>query len=64
MISHIFLLQTTKQNLLLGFMPESLGVLIFGVVLVVLAVGMRRILKYIEKDTNHEISGQKHKTSV
>jgi hypothetical protein len=62
MILHIFLLQTTKQNLLLGFMPESLGVLIFGVILVVLAVSLRRILKHIEKNTNHEISGQEHKT--
>ncbi len=34
----------SSNNLLLGFMPESLGLLIFGVALILFAVGLRRIL--------------------
>ena len=38
------LLEALNGNLLLGFMPESLGLLIFGVALIFFAVGLRRIL--------------------
>jgi hypothetical protein len=38
------LLDAMNGNLLLGFMPESLGLLIFGVTLIFSAVGLRRIL--------------------
>ena len=38
------LLDTVNSNLLLGFMPESLGLLIFGVSLIFFAVGLRRVL--------------------
>lgn len=39
----VILFDATNGNLLLGFMPESLGLLIFGVVLVIFAVGLRRM---------------------
>jgi hypothetical protein len=38
------LLDAMSGNLLLGFMPESLGLLIFGVALIFSAVALRRIL--------------------
>ena len=38
------LFDATNGNLLLGFMPESLGLLIFGVAMILFAVGLRRIL--------------------
>lgn len=41
----MILLQTANQNLLLGFMPESLGLLIFGIGLIGLTIGLRWILK-------------------
>jgi hypothetical protein len=37
------LLDATGNNLILGFMPESLGLLIFGVALILFAVGLRKI---------------------
>lgn len=39
----VILFDATNGNLLLGFMPEALGLLIFGVVLVTFAVGLRRM---------------------
>lgn len=41
-MSEIFL-DATGNNLILGFMPEPLGLLIFGVALVLFAVVLRRI---------------------
>ena len=43
------LLDAMNGNLLLGFMPESLGLLIFGVMLIFSAVGLRRILSRNDK---------------
>lgn len=39
------LLDAADGNLLLGFVPDSLGSLIFGVILIALAVGLRRLFK-------------------
>lgn len=49
MILSLFLLQTGAANLLLGFMPESIGLLIFGVVLVGSTVFIRRVLSNFEE---------------
>ncbi len=38
------LFDATNGNLLLGFMPESLGLLIFGVAMIFFAVALRRVL--------------------
>lgn len=43
------LLDTANKNLLLGFLPESLGLLAFGAALVASAVGLRRVFKLIEE---------------
>ena len=43
------LFQTANKNLLLGFVPESLGLMLFGVGLIVCAVGLRRIFNRIEE---------------
>ena len=51
----IYLFEIANQNSILGFVPESLGVLIFAVGLIVPAVVMRRLLKRSEKNTKIEI---------
>lgn len=53
----MILLQMTNQNLLLGFMPESLGLLIFGIGLIGLTIGLRWILKQVEENAHGEIEG-------
>lgn len=37
------LFEVTSANLIFGFLPESLGLLLFGVALIVFAVSLRRI---------------------
>ena len=51
--------EAATQNLILGVVPESLEVLIFGVALVLLTIGLRWVLKRSEKDAGSEI---KHTT--
>ncbi|HEY0427468.1 MAG TPA: hypothetical protein VGC76_06645 [Pyrinomonadaceae bacterium] len=41
-------LEVTNQNLLLGVIPESLGLLLFGVGLIALTASLRRILSRVE----------------
>ena len=50
-------LELTNQNLLLGFMPESLGLLLFGIGLIALTVILRKILSRFEsvEDETHEV---------
>jgi len=43
------------QGLILGFVPESVGVLIFGLGLIFLAVGLRWFMKRIEKNVHSRI---------
>ncbi len=47
MFATIFLFETAK-NLLLGFMPEPLGLLIFGVAMIAFPVSLRRIFNRSE----------------
>ena len=37
----IILLETTGKNLLFVFLPEKMSLFVFGILLVILAVGMR-----------------------
>jgi hypothetical protein len=46
-------LQVTNQNSLLGYIPESLGLLLFGIGLIVLTMILRGIFRRVEK-TNDE----------
>jgi hypothetical protein len=39
----LLFLEVTNKNLLFGSMPESLGLLLFGVALIAFAVSLRRI---------------------
>lgn len=50
MLQTEFLLQTSGQNTLLGFIPESLGLLLFGVGLVILTFGLRWVLNRAETE--------------
>lgn len=47
-------LQVTNQNLLLGFIPESLGLLLFGIGLIGLTVILRGIFRRVEKTSEEE----------
>ena len=49
------LFDVASRSLLLVFVPESLGVLIFGIALVLLTAGLRWVLKRSEKSTDGEI---------
>jgi len=49
------LFAVASQMLLLVFVPESLGVLIFGIALVLLAIGLRWLMKRNAKSTDGEI---------
>lgn len=46
------LFEAANQNPIPGFIPESFGLLIFGVVLVLFAVGLRRFMKRGEKSAD------------
>lgn len=50
-----FLFDFTNQNLILGVVPESLGLLVFGVGLVLLTVGLRRFMKRSERNADSEV---------
>ncbi len=50
-----YLLQTANQNLLLGFVPESLGLLIFGVGLIGVTVALRWIFGKSEARTEGKV---------
>jgi hypothetical protein len=50
-----FLFEVINQNLFLGFIPESIGLLIFGIGLVLLTIGLRWIMKRGEKSAEKEI---------
>lgn len=48
----VLLFEVTNKNLLLGFMPESLGLLLFGVGLIAFAVSLRRVFNRKETEEN------------
>jgi len=48
------LFDVASQSLILGFVPESFGVLFFGVGLVLLAVGLRWLMKRGEANVHRE----------
>lgn len=47
-------LDATSNNLILGFMPEPLGLLIFGILLILFAVGLRRIFNRNDEQNSVE----------
>lgn len=51
-----FLFDLTNWNLILGFVPESLGLLISGVGLVLLAISLRAVLRRTEERTGSKIT--------
>ena len=58
------LLDANNNNLILGFMPESLGLLIFGVALILFAVGLRRIFnRNDERQTIEKFERRTEKTN-
>lgn len=56
------LVETTNKNLLLGFMPESLGLLLFGIGLIVFAVSLRRIFNRSDAAKNKSFGEESHIT--
>lgn len=59
MILNLILLQAEGANLLLGFMPESIGLLMFGVILIGSTVLMRRLFRERE-DAGENIEDSKN----
>ena len=51
----ICLFEIANQNPIFGFVPESLGVFIFAVGLIISAVTLRRLMKRFEKNADEEI---------
>lgn len=54
------LIEITNKNLLLGFIPESLGLLLFGIGLIAFAVSLRRVFNWKEtiEDDYKKIGGE------
>jgi hypothetical protein len=44
----ILLFEVTNANLLFGFIPESLGLFLFGIGLIVFAISLRRVFNWNE----------------
>ena len=58
-----FLFDVASRNLLLGFVPESLGLLIFGVGLILLTIGLRWIMKRNQKSTDSAVEKMAEKVN-
>lgn len=58
----LLLVETTNKNLLLGFMPESLGMLLFGIGLIGFAVGLRWVFSRVENIKKKTFSDESHVT--
>ena len=57
------LFEVASRNLLLGFVPESLGLLIFGVGLILLTVGLRWFMKRNEKSADSPVEKMAEKVN-
>ena len=58
----VLLFEVINKNLLLGFMPESLGLLLFGIGLIGFAVGLRRIFNRNTNAKNKAFTAESHVT--
>lgn len=64
MFAVIFLFEAASGNSLLGFMPESIGLLILGVVMIAFAVVLRRFFDRSEARENfHQTAANVHRTN-
>jgi len=54
-----FLADVTNKNLLLGVVPESIGLLIFGFILITSASSLRRLFVQSEEKLNVEQRARK-----
>ncbi len=52
------LFDVANRNLLLGFMPESLGLLLFGVLLIAFAASLRWLFNRSEEMTRERFSNK------
>ena len=55
MILSQILMQAANANLLLGFIPESLGLLFFGIILIVSTIILRGVFKHWEVEEEVKI---------
>ena len=54
MFTTAILADVPNSNLIFGFMPESLGLLVFGLVLIAIAVLLRRLFKRRKDENDRE----------
>lgn len=54
-----FLAEATNKNLLLGIVPESIGLLIFGFILITSASSLRRLFNHSEKKFDFDQTARK-----
>lgn len=57
------LFDTANRNLLLGFVPESLGLLLFGVLLISFAASLRWLFKRSEEISKEGFSAEARSVS-
>ena len=55
--------EATNKNLLLGNLPESLGLLIFGVALIAFAIGLRWVFNRNEKQAEENFEQAAERTN-
>lgn len=64
MLAVIFLFEFFNAGSLLGFVPESVGLLVFGVILFASAAGLRRIFRESEGRKNiHQTAASGHQST-
>lgn len=62
MFAAVFLFETVNNNLLLGFMPESIGLLLFGICLIAFAVGLRWFFDRQDKGNFNQMAANAHQS--
>ena len=54
MFAVVFLFETLNKNLLLGFMPEPLGLLVFGVAMIAFPIALRRVFNRRDEENSED----------
>jgi hypothetical protein len=61
MLAVLFLIEVSNGNLILGFVPESLALLLFGVCLIGATLVLRRVFKRHDQGKMTETSAEENR---